>query len=109
MKSICIKTKVKKNHEDQVREWFKTLNERAEETLQSLENEGVVIECTYLDKQADGFYLIHYMKAKDISNVYKIFNESNLEIDHFYKTNWKNYCEVRIVLEELLDLHTFDQ
>ncbi|OJV07342.1 MAG: hypothetical protein BGO14_01005 [Chlamydiales bacterium 38-26] len=98
---------MKENQEYEVRAWFKALNERVEETLESLKQEGVYIECTYLDKQADGLYLIHYMKAEDIAKAYMIFNESNLSIDHFYKTQWKRFCEGRVVLEELLDLHTF--
>lgn len=104
MKTICIKTKLKKEYLNEVRRWFQTLNERIAESLKSLENEKVIVESAFLDKQGDEFYLIYYMKAENINYAYEIFNNSNLEIDNYYKNCWKNYCEGRIVLEELLDL-----
>ena len=108
MKTICIKTKLKKNSITAVRLWFDTLKERMEETLKSLENEGVIVESAFLDKQGEDLYLIYYMKAEDIPRAYETFNNSKLAIDDYYKENWKKYCEGRVVLEELLDLNRFN-
>ena len=108
MKTICIKTKLKKEFISEIRLWFQTLKERVDETLVSLENEGVIVESAFLDTQGDDLYLIYYMKAKDISQAYDAFNKSTLEIDHYYKECWKKYCEGRVVLEELLDLDTLN-
>ena len=85
MKTICIKTKLKKELLDEIRVWFETLKERMDETLKSLEDEGVIVESAFLDKQGEDLYLIYYMKAKDISYAYEKFNNSNLAIDHYYK------------------------
>jgi hypothetical protein len=104
MKTICIKTKLKKELVDEIRVWFKTLKERMEETLESLENEGVVVESAFLDKQGSNLYLIYYLKAENISKAYEVFNKSTLSIDGYYKECWKKYCEGREVLEELLDI-----
>ena len=108
MKTICIKTKIKKDLIEEVRVWFQTLKERMNETLQSLENEGVIVETAFLDKQGDELYLIYYMKAEDISRAYEIFTKSDLAIDHYHKSCWKKYCEGREVLEELLDIDRFE-
>ena len=78
------------------------------ETLESLANEGVIVESAFLDKQGDDLYLIYYVKAEDISRVYEVFNKSTLAIDQYYKECWKKYCEGREVLEELLDIDRID-
>lgn len=44
MQTICVKTKIRKEFIDEIRIWFQTLNQRLEETMQSLENEGVIID-----------------------------------------------------------------
>ena len=104
VKTICIKTKLKKEFIDEIRQWFQTLKESREETLESLENEGVHVESAFLDKQGNDLYLIYYLKAEDIAKAYEVFNKSDLAIDHYYKKCWKKYCEGREVLEELLDI-----
>lgn len=78
------------------------------ENLESLKNEGVFVESAFLDTQGTDLYLIYYIKAKDIAHVYDVFTNSDLPIDHYYKTCWKQYCEGRVVLEELLDIDRLD-
>lgn len=104
MKAICIKTKLKREMLEDVRQWFKTLNDRIDEVRESIENEDVLVESAFLDKQGDDYFLIYYMKANDIDHVYRVFNNSSLAIDKYYKECWKKYCEGRVVLEELLDI-----
>ena len=108
MKTICIKTKLKKEFIEEVRIWFQTLKNRLNETLESLENEGVIVESAFLDKQGNDLYLIYYLKAEDISRAYEVFNKSTLAIDFYYKECWRKYCEGREVLEELLDIDRFE-
>jgi hypothetical protein len=108
MKTICIKTKLKSNTIDEVRSWFKQIQSREREALQTLENEEVFIESAFIDKQGDDYYLIYYMKANDIDYAYSVFSKSTLAIDTYYKSCWKKYCEGREILEEVLDLHRMD-
>ncbi len=105
MKTICIKTKLKKEFLDEIRHWFQTLKNRIEEVIESLGNEGVIVESAFLDNQGEDLYLIYYMKAKDIAFAYEVFNKSTLSIDQYYRDCWRKYCEGRVVLEELLDIH----
>jgi dihydroorotase len=108
MEVICIKTKIKKELLGEVRTWFQTLKERMNETLESLENEGVFVESVFLDMQGADLYIIYYMKAENISRVYDVFSNSKLAIDSYHKECWKKYCEGRVVLEELLDIDRLD-
>lgn len=104
MKTICLKTKLKKDSIEQVREWFSTLKKRIDETKQTLKNEGVVVESAFLDRHGEDYFLIYYLKAENIQHVYEVFEKSTLPIDHYYKECWKKFCEGREVLEELLDI-----
>ena len=104
MQTICVKTKLKKDSVEHVIEWFNTLKIRINEMIDTLKNEGVVIESVFLDKHGDDNFLIYYMKAMDISRVHEIFGNSTLPIDTYHKECWKKYCEGREILEELLDI-----
>lgn len=107
MRTLCIKTRIKEGHIDDVRKWFEILKERKDEVFETLYNEGVLVESAFIDKQGIDYFLIYYLKANDIDTAYKVFNDSTSDIDLYYKFCWKKYCEGRFVLEELLDFDTF--
>jgi tRNA(adenine34) deaminase len=104
MKSICVRIALKENSIDSVREWFQTLMDRREETLESLRNEGVIVESAFLDRQPDGDFLIYYMRTKNIEKAMAVFQNSNLAIDAYHKDCKRKYCGTSIRLEQLLDL-----
>lgn len=104
MKSICVRIALKENSIDSVREWFQTLMDRREETLESLRNEGVIVESAFLDRQPNGDFLIYYMRAKDIEAARAIFQNSNLAIDAYHQDCKRKYCGVSTPLEQLFDL-----
>lgn len=106
MKSICVRIALKENSIDSVREWFRTLMDRREETLESLRNEGVIVESVFLDRHPYGDFLIYYMRAEDFEKAKTVFLNSKLAIDAYHKECKKNYCESSIRLEQLLDLDT---
>ncbi|MGE4573461.1 MULTISPECIES: DUF6176 family protein [Parachlamydia] len=109
VKGLCIKTKLKKDHIEEIRHWFRDLNERMDEVLESLENEKIFVESAFLDMQGDDLYLIYYIKAEDIAYAYRVFEHSVLQIDVDYKACWRKYCEGRVVLETLLDVDRFSK
>ena len=106
MKSICVRVALKKGSTEAVKEWFRTLMDRRDETLVSLKNEGVVVESAFLDQQPDGDFLIYYMRAEDIEKAIAVFQNSSLAIDAYHKDCWGKYCEASNPLEQLLDLDT---
>ncbi len=78
METICIKTRIKPGHIEEVRLWFKTLQERRDETLETLRNEGVFIESAFIDKQGVDLFLIYYMKAESINK--KFLQSQHLQL-----------------------------
>ena len=65
MKSICIRIALKENSVDSVRKWFRTLMDRREETLESLRNEGVIVESAFLDTTTRwGFFDLLYASLR---------------------------------------------
>jgi Family of unknown function (DUF6176) len=108
METICIKKKVKEGSLEAVRKWFQTLRDKSDEVLQSLENEGVLIESAFLDKQGYDYYVIYYyMKAKSLAHAREVSQKSTLAIDKYHKECSKKHCEDRIELEPLIDFHRF--
>jgi Family of unknown function (DUF6176) len=105
METICIRTKLKKGSLEDVRKWFQTLQERPNEVLQSLKDEGVIIESAFLDKQDNDYYLIYYMKAENLAHAREVAMKSKLAIDKYHKECFKKFCEDRKELEQLLDFH----
>jgi len=103
METICIRIKIKQGALDDVRTWFQTLRERPNEVLQSLENEGVIIESVFLDSHGKDNYLIYYMKAENLSHARGIASKSILPIDEYHRKCLKSLCEERYNLEQLLD------
>lgn len=105
METICIRTRLKKGSLDDVRKWFSTLRKKSNEVLQSLEEEGVVIESAFLDKQGEDYYLIYYMKAKSLHHAREVGKRSTLPIDKYHRDCFRKFCEERIELEALIDFH----
>lgn len=103
-KTLAIRAKLKKGSTLEVRDWFNTLKERLSETMETLENEGIIVESVFLDKVGEDDFLIYYMRAEDIDKALRIYRESTSPIDMYHKENWKKFSEEVVVLEELLDL-----
>ena len=106
MKSICVRVALKRGTTASVREWMRTLMDRRTETLESLKNEGVVVESAFLESLPEGDFLIYYMRAHDIDKALAVFQNSHLAIDAYHKECWGKYCSESTHLEQLLDLDT---
>ncbi len=107
MRTICIRTKIDPEFLSEVRQWFDTLKDRLDETMETLESEKVLVESAFLDKHDKDVYLIYYLKAENIDKAYEVFDKSTSSIDIYFKECWEKYCQDRVVLEELLDLERF--
>src|SRR6266571_2815942 len=55
----CIKVKLKPGSLERVREWADELNRRKEEALETMRDEGVIVESAFLDSTAEGDFLIY--------------------------------------------------
>lgn len=105
METVVIRIKLRdgKNLED-VRHWFRSLNNRLPEVIESMESEGVLVESAILDKRSDGDYVIYYLKAISVRQAYDIFDRSVLAIDEYYKENWRSLFQGREELEVIFDV-----
>lgn len=103
-KTRCIKIKLKPNSLDKVRKWAKTINERKDEALMTLRDEGVILECAFLDQTNEGDFLIYIMKAESFEKVNKVSEKSVHNIDEFHKKFKDETSETSQKLKLLIDL-----
>ena len=98
--------KLKPGSLNKVREWVKTINQRRDEALATLRDEGVSIESWFLLSREDGDYLVGYMRSKDFDRANSAVEQSLHEIDayhqQFKRDTWER--DSREELELLVDL-----
>lgn len=87
-----------------MREWARTLNSRKDEALETMRNEGGLIESVFLDECPDGNYLIYYMRTENHEKAREAFQNSQLPIDLYHKQFKQDTWEENKKLELLVDL-----
>lgn len=102
MQTFIAKYKIKDL--EKIREWTRTINSRKTEAFETLKNEDVSIECAFLDKQQDGWYVIYFMKCKNIQNVFETLKKSDSKLDNYHKMVLQENLEKPVFLETLIDL-----
>ncbi|MFM6324626.1 MAG: DUF6176 family protein [Microcystis panniformis] len=106
METRCMKIKLRSGSEPRVAAWAAELNRKREEVIQTLKAEGVVIESVFLDHQADGDYLIYFMRSGNFENAHRVASRSTSTIDEYHRA-FKNDCwESRSMLRSLVDFET---
>ena len=104
MQTFCSRVKLKLDSLEKVYAWAKEINDRASEAYQTLVDEGVMVECCFLEKASDGEYLIYFIKCESIAKMREIFAKSTHSIDAFH-ANFKKECfDGGVRLETLVDL-----
>lgn len=79
------KQKLKSGKTEQLREWMSEIQEREEEAVQTLQSEGMHSEAAFLEHTEDGDYLVYYMEAENLRQVYESFENSSHDIDEEHK------------------------
>jgi hypothetical protein len=91
---IMTKDEIESGRVPQLKEWMEEIRHRENEAIATLQNEGVYTESAFIESTADGDFLVYYMEAEDIEQVFSAFENSEHEID-------REHAEVmRDVLEE---------
>lgn len=106
-KTNCVKIKLKPNSIEKVREWAKVINDRKDEAVATLRDEGVVLECVFLDQTNEGDFLIYLMKAESFEKSKEAMQNSIHEIDKFHQQFKSETWENGKKLEILVDLENF--
>ena len=106
----CVKIHLKPNSLDRVREWAQTLNDsRRDEALATLADESVVLEAAFLDRTAEGDFLIYIMKAESFDQAKQAAGNSLHDIDAYHRAFKRDTWGTRTELELLLDLDRTDE
>ena len=103
----CVKIKLKPGSLERAREWARAINDRRDEALATLRDEGVVLECAFLDSTADGDYLIYIMKAESFEKAKQAAENSTHSIDEYHLKFKQETWEDGKKLETLVDLENF--
>ena len=101
---ICRRIRLKPGSLDRVYEWARTMVQRREEALATLRDEQVTIESAFLERAADGEYLVYYMRAHDLKRASGAAATSKHSIDEYHQSFKRETWDERVTLELLLDL-----
>ncbi|MFN2454723.1 MAG: DUF6176 family protein [Pyrinomonadaceae bacterium] len=104
LETKCVKIRLKSGALDRVRAWAQTINERRDEALETLRDEGVVIESVFLDSTADGDFLIYYMRAESFDRADEVVQKSVHAIDAYHREFKRDTWIEREELKALIDL-----
>ena len=74
---------------ERVRAWQRELNQRPEELLATLRDEGVSIESVFIDEVNGDAYLIYYMRAIDLHESRQTARRSTHAIDEYHQAVMK--------------------
>ncbi|MDZ7706732.1 MAG: DUF6176 family protein [Trueperaceae bacterium] len=104
METRAFRIKLKPNSGDRVRAWAEEIMRRKEEALETLRDEGVILECFFMDRRDDGDYLIGIMAANDFERSQTVARDSTHGIDAFHQAFKRDTWESADDLERLVEL-----
>ena len=105
----CIKVKLKPGSLLHVRAWADELKSRKVEALETMREEGMVVESTFLDSTSEGDFLICLMKAQSFEKATGVVKQSLHAIDASHQTFKKDTTASVTQLELLVDLDCMSQ
>ena len=82
---VLTKQKIEDGKTQRLKEWMDEICEREEEAIETLKNEGMHSETAFIEHTDEGDFLLYYMKANDIEQVFESFENSSHEIDKEHK------------------------
>lgn len=80
-----VKRKIREGQVPKLKDWMAEIREREGEAIETLENEGMHSEAAFIEYVNGEHFLIYYMKADDIDEVYESFENSSYDIDEQHK------------------------
>lgn len=79
---VLVKNRIKPGKTQQLRDWMGEIRTRREEAIETLRHEGMVSEAAFVERTEEADFLVYYMEAENIEQVYEAFESSPYEIDH---------------------------
>lgn len=99
MQYVLTRLKIKPGKEEATQEFLRGLaSNKLSETMATLDEAKIRLECSFIDKHADGTYLYIFKKLEDLDHLKDRFANSKLKIYEDIRA-WADEC-----LEDRLDL-----
>jgi hypothetical protein len=103
VESQCVKVRLRPGSIERVHEWAGELHRRSDEVLETLRDEGVLVEAAFLDRTPEGDYLIYFMKARSLEAAQQAGRRSTHAIDRYHQRFKADAWESVEVLEPQID------
>jgi len=104
--SECIKVRLKPGMTDKFVEWAKQVSKRTDEAKHYMNEQGVLAEHIFLERSAEGDFVIVYWNVEDLAKARAAFQNSTRKIDlemmEIVDSTWDRSQVAR--LEPILDL-----
>ncbi len=104
MDTICMKIKLKPESLMRARAWFEEANRRMPEVGATLRDEGVVVECVFLDSSDAGDFSTQYVKVENFARAQEVLAKSTNAIDPENAALFQELVESAQVLEMPIDM-----
>jgi hypothetical protein len=104
METRAFRIRLKPQSGERVRAWAEEIMQRKDEALETLRDEGVVLECFFLDRRDDGDDLICIMVAEDFERSQAVVRDSPHAIDAFHQAFKRDTWDAVEALERLVEL-----
>ena len=104
LQTRCWKIKLKPGAVERAREWARTINSRTDEALETLRDEGVIVESVFLERTEQGDFLIGFMKAESFDQAAEAVSKTVHAIDEYHRKFKQEAWGERTELELLVDL-----
>ena len=109
METRAFRIKLKPGSRERVREWAEHISRHREEALETLRDEGVLLECFFLEQRDDDDYLIAIMTAASFDRSKAVVQESTHDIDAYHRAFQREVWDSVEVLERLVELPRLDE
>lgn len=106
METVAGLIKLKPGTEPTVRAWRETLEQRQDEALQTLRDEGIAIESWFQMEIGGEQYLLWYIRAESIARAREIAGRSTHAVDEYHFDVMSRITDRRIDASLLLHLTT---
>jgi hypothetical protein len=100
----AVRIKLKPGSIERVRAWAEEIMRRKDEAMLTLRDEGVFAELYFLEREADGDYLVSIMTAEDFERASAQARRSPHDIDAFHQKFQRETWESSRSLELLVCL-----
>jgi hypothetical protein len=103
MEVQCIKVRIHPERIAEARQWLEMMNERGDETLELIQEEGIAIESVFVEENDDGMFLYQYVRAPSLQAAHEAFQSSEnpmaAETQRFVERTWVEASPLTLVAD----------